>query len=151
MAPVRSQLCRASSSQGSWGGCTETPALFAIVRTARLIPQDSTARSLWSCLSREDTSPAELLQVPPPLPCSLLCVFEEEKDIASDCSGLAVAEKMLSVWHWWIMLLESGQNSSATGKTPQPRQKLTKSSLLPFPTCVCSKLPAKEGVITDSI
>lgn len=88
---------------------------------------------------------------PPLLPCSLVCTFKEENDTANNYNGLSVAEKMLSVWLWWITLLETGQDCLATGKTPQSRQKLIKSSLLPFPTCVCSKLTAKEGVIIDCI
>lgn len=87
---------------------------------------------------------------PPLLPCSLVCTFKEN-DIANNYNGLSVAEKMLSVWLWWITLLETGQDCLATGKTPESRQKLIKLSLLPFPTCVCSKLTAKEGVIIDCI
>lgn len=68
--------------------------------------------------------------VPPPLPLILQVTV--------------VAEKMLSVWLWCIVLLESGQDCLATGKAPESRQKLVKSCLLPFPTCVCSKLTARK-------
>lgn len=82
--------------------------------------------------------------VPPALPGSMLYMFKGENYIANNCSGLSVAENMLSMWLWWIMWLESEQDCLATGKIPESRQNLIKSSLLTFPTCVCSKLTARK-------